>query len=30
LIGRAVTILASADIKGNWALRTERFGESLH
>jgi signal peptidase I len=30
LIGRAVAILASADIKGTWALRVERFGEVLH
>ena len=30
LIGRAVAILASADIQGNWALRLERFGERLH
>jgi signal peptidase I len=29
LIGRAVAILASADIKGNWALRLQRFGERL-
>ena len=29
LIGRAVAILASADIKGNWAPRLERFGERL-
>lgn len=27
LIGRAVAILASADIKGNWAPRFGRFGE---
>jgi signal peptidase I len=30
LIGRAVAILASADIKGNWAPRLGRFGERLH
>ena len=30
LIGRAVRVLASADIKGNWMPRTERFGMSLH
>lgn len=29
LIGRAVAILASADITGNWAPRFERFGEAL-
>jgi len=29
LIGRAVAIVASADIKGNWAPRFERFGERL-
>jgi signal peptidase I len=29
LIGRAVNILVSADIKGNWAPRFERFGEKL-
>lgn len=29
LIGRAVAIMASADIKGNWAPRLERFGERL-
>src|SRR5262249_43612099 len=29
LIGRAVAILASADIKGNWSPRLERFGERL-
>jgi signal peptidase I len=29
LIGRAVAIVASADIKGNWALRLSRFGERL-
>jgi signal peptidase I len=29
LIGRAVAILASADIRGNWAPRFERFGEKL-
>jgi len=29
LIGRAVAILASADIKDKWALRFERFGERL-
>ncbi|WP_029920525.1 signal peptidase I [Nevskia soli] len=29
LIGRAVTVLVSADIKGNWAPRFERFGEKL-
>jgi len=30
LIGRAVGVLASADIKGNWMPRTERFGMSLY
>lgn len=30
LIGRALAILASADINGNWAPRFERFGERLH
>jgi signal peptidase I len=30
LIGRAERILASADIKGNWAPRTERFGKNLY
>jgi len=30
LIGRAVAILASADIKGHWALRLGRFGERLN
>jgi signal peptidase I len=30
LIGRAVRILVSADIKGNWAPRVERFGERLN
>lgn len=29
LIGRAVRILASADIKGHWAPRFERFGQAL-
>lgn len=29
LIGRAVTVLVSADIKGNWAPRFDRFGEKL-
>ena len=29
LIGRAVRILVSADIKGNWAPRFERFGQKL-
>ena len=29
LIGRAVAILASANIKGNWVPRFERFGERL-
>lgn len=29
LIGRAQRILASADIKGNWLPRPERFGRSL-
>src|SRR5262249_53230223 len=29
LIGRAVAILVSADIEGNWAPRLERFGERL-
>ncbi|WP_295999584.1 signal peptidase I [Rugamonas sp.] len=30
LIGRAVRVLASADIKGNWMPRAERFGMSLY
>jgi signal peptidase I len=30
LIGRAERILASADIKGNWLPRTERFGKNLY
>ena len=30
LIGRAERILASADIKGNWHPRTERFGMNLY
>ena len=30
LIGRAERVLASADIMGNWAPRTERFGMSLY
>lgn len=30
LIGRAERVLASADITGNWAPRTERFGMSLY
>ena len=30
LIGRAERVLASADIKGNWLPRTERFGMSLY
>ena len=30
LIGRAVRILASADIKGNWHPRFDRFGKNLH
>lgn len=30
LIGRAVTILVAADIKGNWMPRFERFGERLN
>ena len=30
LIGHAVAILGSADIKGNWAPRFERFGEFLN
>jgi signal peptidase I len=30
LIGRAVRVLASADIKGNWHPRTERFGMDLY
>ena len=29
LIGHAVRILVSADIKGNWAPRQERFGQKL-
>jgi len=29
LIGRAVRILASADIKGSWLPRFERFGQRL-
>jgi signal peptidase I len=29
LIGRAVRILVSADIKGNWAPRFDRFGQKL-
>ena len=29
LIGRAVRVLVSADIKGNWMPRTERFGMPL-
>lgn len=29
LIGRAVRVLVSADIEGNWALRGERFGMPL-
>ena len=29
LIGRAVAILVSADIQGNWAPRFARFGEAL-
>ena len=29
LIGRAVTVLVSADIKGNWAPKFERFGQRL-
>jgi signal peptidase I len=29
LIGRAVRVLVSADIKGNWSPRTERFGMAL-
>jgi signal peptidase I len=29
LIGRAVRVLVSADIKGNWLPRTERFGKAL-
>jgi|SRR6185437_8860878 len=29
LIGHAVRVLVSADIKGNWAPRTDRFGEKL-
>jgi signal peptidase I len=29
LIGHAVRVLVSADIKGNWALRTDRFGKKL-
>jgi signal peptidase I len=30
LIGRAHRVLASADIKGNWLPRLERFGQSLN
>lgn len=30
LIGRAERVLVSADIRGNWMPRTERFGMSLH
>ncbi|MES2741179.1 MAG: signal peptidase I [Pseudomonadota bacterium] len=30
LIGRAVRVLVSADIKGNWHPRTERFGMALN
>jgi signal peptidase I len=30
LIGRAVVVLVSADITGNWAPRLERFGEHLN
>lgn len=30
LIGRAERVLVSADIRGNWMPRTERFGLSLH
>jgi signal peptidase I len=30
LIGHAVTVLVSADIKGNWAPKFERFGERLN
>ncbi|AMO96748.1 signal peptidase I [Collimonas fungivorans] len=30
LIGRAERVLVSADIKGNWMPRTERFGMQLH
>ncbi|MBA5688438.1 signal peptidase I [Rugamonas apoptosis] len=30
LIGRAVRVLASADIQGNWHPRTERFGMDLY
>ena len=30
LIGRAVRVLVSADIKGNWSPRFERFGMSLN
>ncbi|MDE0856438.1 MAG: signal peptidase I [Nevskia sp.] len=30
LIGRAVTILVAADIKGDWMPRFERFGERLN
>ena len=29
LIGRAVRVLVSADIQGNWQPRTERFGMAL-
>jgi signal peptidase I len=29
LIGHAVRVLVSADIKGDWALRTDRFGKKL-
>jgi signal peptidase I len=29
LIGRAVRVLVSADIEGNWMPRGERFGKPL-
>ncbi len=29
LIGHAVRVLVSADVKGNWAPRTDRFGKKL-
>jgi signal peptidase I len=30
LIGRAVGVMVSADIKGNWLPRLERFGKALN
>lgn len=30
LVGRAVRVLVSADIEGNWMPRFERFGKALH